>query len=402
MNQPKAEVYLDNAATMTKFPAAIQAEADFYRDINANPLRGLYKNSVLATKGVEECRQAVLDFVHASDEYTVIFTRGATEALNLVAEGLLEFDPKPEGAPPDHGDFGIFPPDTPIMIDIESHHSNILPWSQRYQNACIVSDFSLENPVAVYPDAGIISLTVVSNVTGEDFTDRILEVRSARPGAILGVDASQALCQGTFDLTALEADFMAFSGHKLGAPMGVGGLVIKKSLAKYLRPLCFGGEMVDGVALEGVNDDNWPVLPTFAPIPQRFEAGTLPVGAIFGLNAAIWELENLDLIGRSRKIALLVAETAAKLHRLPGVNILATNGTIITFQVDDVHPHDVAQILAHYGVSVRAGWLCAQPFLEYKGWGPVVRVSFSIFNTPDDAAALVQAVSKVRAEMGLA
>lgn len=417
MSQPKTEVYLDNAATMTKFPAAIQAEADFYREINANPLRGLYRASVLATTGVEECRQAVLDFVHADDSYTVIFTRGTTEALNLVAEGLLTPDFQPEVAPVASNSLGLFPASAPVVVDIESHHSNLLPWHQRYQNVRVISDFSSNALLDSLSSAKIISLTAVSNVTGEDFTARIRKVRTACGEAILGVDAAQALCSGTFDLAVLGADFMAFSGHKLGAPMGIGGLVIKKSLAEKLRPLCYGGEMVDAVPLFGssaygsdtahslgssVHSANPAInTPVLSPVPQRLEAGTLPVGAIFGLKAALRELQKLDLLAKSRQITQLVADTAIKMRQIPGAKILAANGHILTFQIEGVHPHDVAQVLAHYGVSVRAGWLCAQPFLEYKGWGPVVRASFSIFNTPDDAVALVQAVSKVRSEMRL-
>lgn len=408
-------IYLDNASTMTKLPAAIRAEQEFYQNINANPLRGLYENSVLASQGVEECRQAVLDFVHASDEYTVIFTRGATEALNIAAHGLYGGEFPPDGwlQPTRMG--SIIDDRREVIIDIESHHSNLLPWCRYFETFRQITDFDqflLGNPEI--PPRMLFALTATSNVTGEDFSERIKTIRQAAPNSTISVDAAQAVSHGTFDVTALDADFVAFSGHKLGAPMGVGCLVAKKDQIQYLEPFCYGGEMVEHMPFEYAqeaytyrtegpqNPEIYPPLPpAYAPVPSLFEAGTLPVGAIFGLKAALEELSSMDLAAKTAKITQLVAKTADEMCELPGVRVLAANGTIITFQVEDVHPHDVAQILASQGVAVRAGWLCAQPFLEYKEWGPVVRASFSIFNTPDDAAALISATSKVRAEMGL-
>ncbi len=366
------EVYLDNAATMKKHLDAIDSEADFYRKINANPLRGLYKKSVQATTGVNEAREAVLKLVHADKSYTVIFSRGTTEAINIVANGLLLGD---DG-------FGVINRDAKVVIDIESHHSNILPWKQRYSKVLISKDLNKD-----IRGAKVVSLTGVSNVTGQNFLKRIREVRRTLPKAILGVDGAQMVGHVDFDITRLGADFVAFSGHKFGAPMGIGGLVIKRELAEKLRPLNYGGEMVDAVSLDGE--------PTYSVVPERLESGTLSVGAIFGLKTAV---KALKISGKGEKIASVAAEA---LKKIDGVKILATNGLILTFQIKDVHPHDVAQILADEGVCVRAGYLCAQPYLEYKGWGPVVRASFSNFNGKADVKALVKAVSKVRKKMGV-
>ena len=368
------EAYLDNAATMKKHLDAISSEAKFYRKINANPLRGLYKKSVQATTGVNEAREAVLKLVHADKSYTVIFSRGTTEAINMVANGLLLHD---DG-------FGVVDRDAKVVVDIESHHSNILPWKQRYSNVLISKDLKKD-----IRGAKIMSLTGVSNATGQNFLKRISEARRTLPKAILGVDGAQMVGHVDFDIARLGVDFMAFSGHKFGAPMGIGGLIIKKELAEKLRPLNYGGEMVDAVSEDGE--------PVYSAIPERLEAGTLSVGAIFGLKAATMAL-NFNKNEHAERLAKMAA---TELRKIKGVKVLASNGLIVTFQVKEVHPHDVAQILADDGVCVRAGYLCAQPYLEYKGWGPVVRASFSSFSDKSDVKALIKAVSKVRKKMGL-
>lgn len=373
---PPTEFYLDNAATAKKHLYAINAEAHFYREINANPLRGLYKKSVQATTGVDEARRLVLELVKADKSYTVIFSRGTTEALNMVANGLIKGS---DG-------FGVVSKNAKVVVDIESHHSNILPWKQRYKNVVIAKKLDARELFA----ADVLSLTGVSNVTGKNFINRIRTVRKTCPKAILGVDGAQMVGHVDFDIKRLGADFVAFSGHKFGAPMGVGGLIIKKELAEKLRPLNYGGEMVDSVSEDGE--------PVYSDIPERLEAGTLPVGAIYGLRAVLKAMEGT---AKYRYSAMLVKEAVSKLKKIKGVKILAANGSILTFQVKDVHPHDVAQVLADDDVMVRAGWLCAEPYLRYKGWGPVVRASFSEANDGFDIEALVKAVKKVRKKMGL-
>lgn len=382
--------YLDNAATSIKDTDAIKAEADFYKKINANPLRGLYKKCIQAETGVNEARNAVLKLVGAGKSYTVIFLRNATEALNLVANGLLK-----------GGDgFGVVEKDAKIVVDIESHHSNILPWKQRYKNVVISTDLDKD-----LDGAEIVSLTGVSNVTGENFSRRIKDARRKLPEAILGVDGAQMIGHAKINLDSLGVDYIAFSGHKFGAPMGVGGLVIKKELAEKIRPLNYGGEMVMSVSKNGE--------PIYAEVPQRLEAGTLPVGAIFGLKKAA---ENASrgfnpyqegcIIYPSdvEKIQKTVAMTADAMKKIRGVKVLAANGSILTFQIEDIHPHDIAQMLADENIAVRAGWLCAEPYLRYKSWGPVIRASYSAQNCGEIAMVdekLVQAVSRIRRKMGL-
>ena len=372
-------IYLDNAATMVKYPDAIKAEASFYREVNANPLRGLYKKSVQAKTGVDEAKKAILELVKADKLYTVIFSRGATEAINMVANGLIR----------GRDGFGVVTTGAKVVVDIESHHSNILPWKQRYKDVVIAKNMDARELFA----AEVVSLTGVSNVTGKCFLKRIETVRKTCPKAILGVDGAQMLGHVDFDIKRLGVDFVAFSGHKFGAPMGVGGLIIKKELAEKLRPLNYGGGAVDSVSKDGE--------PVFAEVPERLEAGTLPVGAIFGLLKATQAVSKRLQDENIEHESELVREAAAKLRKTKEVRILAANGSFLTFKVKGVHPHDVAQILADEGIAVRAGWLCAEPFLRYKGWGPVVRASFSEFNTIEDVEALVSVIATVREKMGL-
>jgi len=262
------EVYLDNAATMTKYPEAILAEANFYTQIDANPLRGLYKKSIQATTGVEACRRAILELVGADDEYLVILTRGATEALNLVMRGLKK----------ENDGFGLVEESDKVLVDIESHHSNLLAAKMTYPELKILKGGSTDEWQEAVQGAKLISLTGVSNVTGENLMARVKKVREALPEAILGVDGAQMVGRAEINLKALMVDYIAFSGHKFGAPMGVGGLVIRKTLAEKMRPLVFGGGAVEAVDETG--------QPTLAEGAERFEAGTLATGAIFGLKVA--------------------------------------------------------------------------------------------------------------------
>lgn len=377
------EVYLDNAATMTKYPEAILAEANFYTQIDANPLRGLYKKSIQVTTGVEACRRAILELVGADDEYLVILTRGATEALNLVMRGLKK----------ENDGFGLVEENDKVAVDIESHHSNLLAAKMTYSELKILKGDSTDEWQEAVQGAKLISLTGVSNATGENLMARVKKVREALPEAILGVDGAQMVGHAEINLKALMVDYIAFSGHKFGSPMGVGGLVIRRTLAEKMRPLMFGGG-----AVEAVDETGWPTLAEGA---ERFEAGTLATGAIFGLKVAA-ERALTDLReGKNQKIKEITQRAAKRLEESGEVEVLATNGGIITFNVRGVHPHDTAQILADEGVAVRAGFLCAEPFLKYQEWGPVVRASFSVFNTEMDGERLVEAVKKVRKRMGI-
>ena len=279
-----------------------------------------------------------------------------------------------------------------VVVDIESHHSNLLAAKMTYPELKILKGGSTDEWREAVQGAKLISLTGVSNVTGENLMARVKKVREALPEVILGVDGAQMVGHAEINLKALMVDYIAFSGHKFGAPMGIGGLVIRKTLAEKMRPLMFGGG-----AVEAVDETGWPTLTEGV---ERFEAGTLATGAIFGLKVAA-ERALADLReGKNQKSKEITQRVAKRLEESREVEVLATNGGIITFNVKGVHPHDTAQILADEGVAVRAGFLCAEPFLKYQGWGPVVRASFSVFNTEMDGERLVEAVKKVRRRMG--
>lgn len=366
------EVYFDNAATMTKIPAAVQAEADYYRDVNANALRGLYDRGAKATQMLEESRCEVAKFVGA-EPAQIVFTRGATESLNMIANGLSLSD------------------QDLILVGINNHHSNILPWTERYKNVKIVKDI-LSDPDLT--KAKVIAMCGMSNVTGKSFVKDVLEARRKAQKAILIVDAAQlaAHCELADMIDAV--DFLAFSGHKIGAPMGIGVLYGKE--LSLLSPMHFGGEMV-----ESVNYENGQVVPELAAGPQKFEGGTLNMGGIVGLAAAARFWNGLDKKAEFLKVDKITKKLVDGLRAIPFVKVYAGENGIVSFNVDGVHPHDTAQVLNHYKIDVRAGYHCAQPFCMDAGFGPVVRASLSIFNTEDEVDYFVETIKKVREDMGL-
>lgn len=366
------EVYFDNAATMTKIPEAVQAEADYYREVDANALRGLYDRGVKATEMLEASRRDVAEFVGAQASQ-IVFTRGATEGLNMIANGL------------ELGDQDL------ILVGINNHHSNILPWTERYKNVKttkdILSDPDLEN-------AKVIAMCGMSNVTGQSFVKDVLEARQKAEKAILVVDAAQLVAHAELADIVDAVDFLAFSGHKIGAPMGI-GVLYGKDLS-LLHPMHFGGEMV-----ESVNYNEGQVVPELADGPQKFEGGTLNMGGIVGLAAAARYWNNLDKKAEFVKVDKLTKKLVAGLKSIPFVKVYAGENGIVSFNVEGVHPHDTAQVLNHYKIDVRAGYHCAQPFCTCAGFGPVVRASLSIFNTEDEVGYFVESMKKVREDMGL-
>lgn len=366
------EVYFDNAATMTKIPEAVQAEADYYRKVDANALRGLYDRGVKATEMLEASRRDVAEFVGAQASQ-IVFTRGATEGLNMIANGL------------ELGDQDL------ILVGINNHHSNILPWTERYKNVKItkdiLSDPDLEN-------VKVIAMCGMSNVTGQSFVKDVLEARQKAEKAILVVDAAQLVAHAELAGIVDAVDFLAFSGHKIGAPMGI-GVLYGKDLS-LLRPMHFGGEMV-----ESVNYNEGQVMPELADGPQKFEGGTLNMGGIVGLAAAARYWNDLDKKAEFAKVDKLTKKLVAGLKSIPFVKVYAGENGIVSFNVDGVHPHDTAQVLNHYKIDVRAGYHCAQPFCMSAGFGPVVRASLSIFNTEDEVGYFVESMKKVREDMGL-
>lgn len=390
-------VYLDSAATMQRPKQVIEKVSEYYKTLNANPLRGLYKISEQSTRLLNQTRTKVAEYIGAgADE--VIFTKNATEAINLVANGVKEL-------------IG----DGKILISLDSHHSNILPFTERYGEQVLIC----EDVVAEYmklksvgeqsADVKIVALTGLSNVTGNEQIETVQELRKSGFNGLILLDAAQLIAHQKINLEMLDVDFLAFSGHKIGAPMGIGVLYMRRELMEKIKPLNYGGEMVDAVeiaenAREAANKTSDPVMvrADYAFGSQKFEGGTIDMGGAVGLLQAIkfWNKNNKDeeLFAETRK---LTEYAVGKLSAISDLELFHGKNGIILFNIRGVHPHDTAQILSNYGVMVRAGWHCAEPVLTKRKIGPAIRVSLMFYNTRSEINYLASILGKIRKEMGL-
>lgn len=373
-------VYLDSAATMQRPNQVIEREAEYYKTRNANPLRGLYKLSEQSTKVLNQTRIKVAKYIGA-DPDEVVFIKNATEGINLIANGARE----------------VIGGKDKILVSLDSHHSNILPFTERYGEQVVVTEDILGEFKRDKETVKLVALTGLSNVSGEEQDKLIRELReSGYNGAIL-VDAAQLVAHRRIDVKKMDVDFLVFSGHKMGAPMGVGILYIRREWMGKIAPLNYGGEMVEGVEYQ-----NGAIKSEFAFGPQKFEGGTINMGGVAGLSAAIdfWQDHNKDdkLFGVVEELTSFLKEQIGKIE--DAEMYYAKNG-IVLLNIKGVHAHDTAQILSNYGVMVRAGWHCAEPFLTEKKIGPAVRVSLMFYNTKNELKYLTSILKKVRSEMGL-
>lgn len=373
-------VYLDSAATMQRPNGAIEQEATYYRSLNANPLRGLYKISEQSTRLLNQTRLKVAEYIGA-DPDEIVFVKNATEGINLVANGVRE----------------LIGGNGKILVSLNSHHSNILPFTERYASQVTVCEDVFGEFEKNKDSIKLVALTGLSNVSGEEQIDLIQRLREAGfKGAIL-VDAAQMVAHKQIDVKKMDIDFLAFSGHKMGAPMGVGVLYIRREWMSKLRPLNYGGEMV-----EGVEKKEEGIVSEFSFGPQKFEGGTMNMGGIVGLFAAIdfWRDNNSngELFKETETLTKYLLE---KIKEVEDIQFYYGKNGIVLFNIRDVHPHDTAQILSNHGVMVRAGWHCAEPFLSEMGIGPAVRVSLMFYNTKNEINYLVSILAKIRNEMGL-
>lgn len=390
-------VYLDSAATMQRPKQVIEKVSEYYKTLNANPLRGLYKISEQSTRLLNQTRTKVAEYIGAgADE--VIFTKNATEAINLVANGVREL-------------IG----DGKILISLDSHHSNILPFTERYGERVLICEdvvteyMKLKSVGEQSTDVKIVALTGLSNVTGNEQIETVQKLRKVGFNGLILLDAAQLIAHRKINLEMLDVDFLAFSGHKIGAPMGIGVLYMRRELMEKVKPLNYGGEMVDAVEIaensrEAANktSDSVIVRADYAFGPQKFEGGTIDMGGVVGLLQAIsyWNKNNKgeELFAETRKLTEYAVE---KLSAISDLELFYGKNGIILFNIKGVHPHDTAQILSNYGVMVRAGWHCAEPVLTKRKIGPAVRVSLMFYNTKSEINYLVSILGKIRKEMGL-
>lgn len=384
-------IYIDNAATSQRPQCVIDAEGDFYKNYNANPLRGLYSLSVEATEVYENAREAVRKFIGAEKSDEIIFTRNTTESLNLVAYsyGLSNVKKGDE-----------------IVVSIMEHHSDLLPW-QMVAKTCgaelkfieCAKDGSIDLEKVkelITSRTKIVAMTQVSNVLGREYPVKEIAKLAHEKGAVMVVDGAQSTPHMRVDVTDLDADFFAFSGHKLLAPMGIGVLYGKEELLEKMPPFLSGGEMIDSVTRTSA---------VYAELPHKFEAGTVNAAGAAGLKAAI------DYIGKvgfdyivKREIAL-TSRAIEKMKKIPHVNIIGSENAdehtgIVTFTIDNVHPHDISEILAADGIAVRAGHHCAQPLLTHLGLNSTARASFAFYNTEDEVDKFTDSVATIRERMG--
>ena len=384
-------VYIDNAATAQRPKCVIDAEKDFYTCHNANPLRGIYELSVQATEDYENARKAVRDFIGAKSVQEIIFTRNTTESINLVAYsyGLSNLKKGDE-----------------VVVSIMEHHSDLLPWQMvcRQTGAELKfleceKDGSLDLNKAeelITDRTKIVAVTQLSNVLGREYPIEKLAEIAHRKNAVMVADGAQSTPHIAVDVKKLGVDFFAFSGHKLYGPMGIGVLYGRRELLEKMPPFLTGGEMIESVSRTSA---------VYAELPHKFEAGTVNAGGAVALAAAIDYLESIGWKEITEREEMLTAQLLAGMKKIPGVHILGSGDEkehcgIVSFTVDDVHPHDIASILDEAHVAVRAGHHCAQPLLEWLGISSCARASVAFYNTPEDVGRFLDQLAQVRRMMG--
>ena len=364
--------YLDNSATTQRPKVVLDAISDYYYHSNANPFRGLYQLSIDATEKYEHARHTVAQFINASSDKEIIFTRNASESLNLVAYSLGNLLLK-------EGD--------EVITTIVEHHSNMLPWMETAKrNKAELKFFYCEKDgsldldklsALITPKTKIVAMTAMSNIFGRvNDMSKVAEIVHAA-GAYLVVDG-------------------AFSGHKLLGPFGIGVLYGKEDLLKKMPPFLTGGEMIESVDINCV---------TYAELPHKFEAGTVNAGGAIGLEAAINYIKNIGLENIEERERELSRLAFAKFKEIPHVELLGADDPddhhgIFTFKIDGVHPHDVAAIMAEDNVAIRAGHHCAEPLHTYMDGRPTTRASIMFYNTEEEIERLIESVSSVRRKMG--
>ena len=378
-------VYLDSGATTQKPQYVLEKVEEFYKKYNANPHRGAYSLSMEATEVYENARDKIAKFINAGNREEIIFSKNATESLNLVAYS-----------------YGLenLKSDDEIVISIMEHHSNLVPWQKVAKTTGAklnymyldgnfeISDEEIESKIT--EKTKVVGITHISNVLGTiNNVKKIIEV-AHKKGAVVVVDASQSIPHKRIDVQDLDCDFLVFSGHKMLAPLGIGVLYGKKELLNKMTPFLMGGDMIEYVYEQETS---------FAPLPNKFEAGTQNVGGVVGLGAAIDYIEKIGYDNIEKQEKEVVSYAVQELKKLDYLDLYLTSNLenhsgVISFNLKGVHPHDVASILDSQKVCVRSGNHCAQPLMRYLGIDSTCRASFYFYNTKEDVDALVKALNK--------
>ena len=386
-NENNGLIYFDSAATSQRPYLVLDAMNKFYREENANPLRGLYELSERATLAYENSRKTVADFLNAKDPSQIIFTRNATESLNLVAYSYGLNNLK-------KGD--------QVLVSIMEHHSNIVPWQQvcaktgaelvflECDKDGLISDQEID--LKLTDKVKIFSITQVSNVLGVTNPVKEYAKKAHEAGAILIVDGAQSAPHHKVDVQDIDADFFALSGHKLCGPMGIGALYGKKELLEKMPPFLTGGEMIEYVTKDSA---------TWAELPHKFEAGTVSAGDAVGMGAAVRYIQSVgfDFIEeQDKKLTKLLVEGMKK---IPHLNLVGPKNAdersgIVTFTIDGVHPHDIASLLSDENIAIRAGHHCAQPLGQYLGIQSSARASVYFYNTEKEIQTFLEKLAQVR------
>ncbi|MBC1940154.1 cysteine desulfurase [Listeria welshimeri] len=388
----KPLAYLDNAATSQKPKQVIEALTHYYEFDNANVHRGVHTLAARATDAYESARVKVAKFIHAREVAEIIFTRGTTSAINLVVDSYAE-------ANIEAGD--------EIVISYLEHHSNLIPWQQlAKRKGAVLKYIELEEDGTISVEQAkktigektkIVALAHVSNVLGTITPIKEIAAIAHKFGAVILVDGAQAVPHMEVNVVDLDADFYAFSGHKMLAPTGIGALYGKRELLDAMEPTEFGGEMIDFVELY---DSTWKEL------PWKFEAGTPIIGGAIALGAAIDYLAEVGLANIHAHEQELVGYAIEEMSKIDGITIYGPKDAskrcgLVTFNLEGAHPHDIATILDEDGIAIRAGHHCAQPLMKWLDVSSTARASFYIYNTKEEIDALIDGLKLTKEYFGL-
>ncbi|MFD1955997.1 cysteine desulfurase [Paenibacillus thailandensis] len=382
-------VYLDSAASSQKPRSVIQAIARYYEHDHSNVHRGVHTLGSRATEAYEGAREKVAAFLNAAQPEEIVFTRGTTTALNLVASSYARTVCK-------EGD--------EIVITPMEHHANLIPWQQaakatgatlKYIPLQPDGSLSLEDvEKTITPNTKLVSVTYVSNVLGVVNPVKEIAKIAHKNGAVMVVDGAQSTAHMKVDVQDLDCDFYAFSGHKMCGPTGIGALYGKKKLLETMEPIEYGGEMIDFVDL---------YESTWKDVPYRFEGGTPIIAGAVGLAAAIDFLQEIGMDEIDKHDRKLAAYAYDKLTRIDGITVYGPSANrvgLVTFNLGDIHPHDVATVLDSEGVAIRAGHHCCQPLMRWLNVSATARASFYLYNTEEDIDRLADALLKTKEFFG--